>query len=238
MSKRKPVSSNVAVDVITSSRRRCCICFALRADDSEKRGQIAHLDRDPANSGFDNLAFLCLEHHDDYDSRPSQSKGMTVDEVKRYRTELLAHVARAIPPSDDDIIEVLTSALDRPAYRTPFHLESSLPRFREAIAETIETLNTGLTPQGFQLPSKFQIRDPMLRARVDQVVTALVQLRATFDQLVRSGAIKHCGCGQSDCPVFMLSEQAAAEMDRKRNELLVLASTLNPNLPRGFYDIE
>lgn len=238
MTNRRPIPPDVVADVLTASRRRCCVCFALRADQGEKRGQIAHLDHDPANNVFHNLAFLCLEHHDEYDSRTSQSKGMTVDELKRYRTDLLAFVARTIPPSDDDIIAALTAALDRPAYRTPFHLESSLPRFREAIAETIATLNTGRTPQGVQLPSKFQIRDPALRASVDEVVEALVKMRATFDALVRRGAIRPCGCAQPDCPVFMLSDGAAAEMDRRRRDLLALASTLNPNSPIGFYDIE
>jgi hypothetical protein len=61
-----------------------------------------------------------------------QSKSLTIDEVKRYRTELLAHVARTIPPSDADIIAALAASLDRPAFRTPFRGESSLPRFREA----------------------------------------------------------------------------------------------------------
>ena len=218
MTKRRPVPPDVVADVVTTSRRRCCVCFALRADHDEKRGQIAHLDHDPANNAFDNLAFLCLEHHDAYDSRTSQSKGMTIDEVKCYRIELLAFVARTIPPSDDDIITILTAAVDRPAYRTPFHLESSLPRFREAIAETIATFNTGRTPQGVQLPSKFQIRDPALRASVERIVEALVRMRATFDTLVRRGAIKHCGCGQPDCPVFMLSDEAATEMNRRRRE--------------------
>ena len=66
----------------------------LTGDLSEKKGQIAHLDRDPSNSDPDNLAFLCLEHHDEYDSRPSQSKGLTIEEVKRYRADLPAALAR------------------------------------------------------------------------------------------------------------------------------------------------
>jgi hypothetical protein len=49
---------------------------------------MAHLDQDPANSAAENLAFLCLEHHDQYDSRTSQSKGLTPQEVKCYRVEL------------------------------------------------------------------------------------------------------------------------------------------------------
>ena len=238
MANRKRISPEVVADITSASRRRCCICFALRQDDSEKRGQIAHLDRDASNSSPDNLAFLCLDHHDQYDSRTSQAKGLTIEEVKRYRTELLAFVARTIPGSDAEIIAALTNALDRPAYRTPFHQESSLPRFRDAIAETIETLNTGRTQQGLQLPSKYQIRDPRLRADIDRIVEALVALRASFDKLLRTGAIRHCGCGQSECPVYMLSDDAAQEMDRRRRELLTLAHALNPSAPPSFYDLD
>lgn len=53
-----------------------------------KQIQIAHLDRDRENNNPDNLVALCLEHHDEYDSRRSQSKGIKIDEVKHYRGEL------------------------------------------------------------------------------------------------------------------------------------------------------
>jgi hypothetical protein len=85
---RKKISGNVVAEVLETSKRRCCICVALRHDLSEKKGQIAHLDRAPSNNDPDNLAFLCLEHHDQYDSRPSQSKGFIPEEVKRYRATL------------------------------------------------------------------------------------------------------------------------------------------------------
>jgi hypothetical protein len=238
MGNRTRISPELVADVVTMSRRRCCLCYALKNDDGEKRGQIAHLDRDSGNSAFDNLAFLCLEHHDLYDSSTSQSKGLTIEEVKRYRTELYAYVAQRLPPGDAEIIATLTAALDRPAFRTPFHNESSLPRFQSAIMETIETLNTGRTPQGIQLPSKAQIRDLALRSTVDKVVEALVGLRASFDDLLRRGAIRHCGCQNPDCPVYMLTDDAAHEMDTRRRKLLALAHSINPDLPRDFYELQ
>ena len=56
-----------------------------------KPGQIAHLDKDPANNSEENLAFLCFEHHDQFDSRTSQSKNLTRLEIERYRLELYQH---------------------------------------------------------------------------------------------------------------------------------------------------
>lgn len=85
---RKSLPKDVELRVLTLSRRRCALCFGLNRDDSQKMGQIAHLDRDPANSAIDNLAFLCLEHHNVYDSRQSQAKGFTLLEVKTYRDML------------------------------------------------------------------------------------------------------------------------------------------------------
>jgi hypothetical protein len=60
----------------------------LHRDLAVKAGQIAHLDGDNSNSAADNLAFLCFEHHDQYDSKTSQSKNFTIKEVMAYRDEL------------------------------------------------------------------------------------------------------------------------------------------------------
>jgi hypothetical protein len=46
------------------------------------------LNRDPADSRFENLVFLCLDHHDDYDGNTSQSKGYLPEEVREYRDKL------------------------------------------------------------------------------------------------------------------------------------------------------
>lgn len=85
---RKKITDSTIADVLVASRRRCCICFGLSRDSSIKQGQIAHIDGDSENPNFDNLAFLCFDHHDRLDSHTSQSKNFTVPEVKKYREEL------------------------------------------------------------------------------------------------------------------------------------------------------
>lgn len=85
---RKKRPGIVDGEVLTSCRRRCCLCFGLKKDASEKAGQIAHLDGDPSNNDKGNLVYLCLEHHDRYDTRTSQSKGLTIEEVRHYRDKL------------------------------------------------------------------------------------------------------------------------------------------------------
>lgn len=61
-----------------------------------KSGQIAHLDGDSSNNTSDNLAFLCLVHHDQYDSKTNQSKNLTITEVKTYRAGLYNYVIPVI----------------------------------------------------------------------------------------------------------------------------------------------
>ena len=90
--KRKKIPADTEMQVLTSSRRRCCICFGLFRDVQVKAGQIAHLDRNSNNAALDNLSFLCFEHHDRYDSRTSQSKNFSITEVKAYRDELYRSV--------------------------------------------------------------------------------------------------------------------------------------------------
>ena len=55
--------THIPVDVETTlladkSLRRCCVCFGLDGDTRPKRGQIAHLDKNPANPTLDNP--LCV----------------------------------------------------------------------------------------------------------------------------------------------------------------------------------
>jgi hypothetical protein len=66
---RKSLPQEIEAAVLLRSRRRCALCFGLKEDREQKAGQIAHIDQDSSNNTPDNLVFLCLEHHDAYDSR-------------------------------------------------------------------------------------------------------------------------------------------------------------------------
>jgi len=85
---RRPARKAIEADVVFRCRRRCCLCFFLDDLKNHRRGQIAHLNHNPSDSRFENLVFICLEHHDQYDSKSSQSKGLSIVEVRRYRDEL------------------------------------------------------------------------------------------------------------------------------------------------------
>jgi len=89
MQKRATIPKDRQTEVLRQCRRRCCLCFGLGYDLAEKHGQIAHLDGDRSNNALPNLVFLCLEHHDRYDGRTSQSKGISADEVRHWRDDLV-----------------------------------------------------------------------------------------------------------------------------------------------------
>lgn len=85
---RKKIPTKTETQVLTQSRRRCCICYGLNKDVKIKQGQIAHINKDRTDNRLDNLVFLCLSHHDQYDSTTSQSKNLTKNEIREFRKEL------------------------------------------------------------------------------------------------------------------------------------------------------
>ncbi len=101
MKRRRPIPKAIETAVLLGSARRCCLCYGLNGDFHEKKGQIAHLDHNRSNHEDENLAFLCFDHHDAYDTRTSQSKGFTIDEMRFYRGTLYVDVKRQLPREYD-----------------------------------------------------------------------------------------------------------------------------------------
>jgi hypothetical protein len=114
MTDRRFVSKALETEVLMACRRRCCLCVFLADRQDVRKGQLAHLNRDPADARFENLVWLCLEHHDEYDSRTSQSKGLTQAEVRTYRNRLYAQFSDADETRSPQLIEPL-QAIDEAA---------------------------------------------------------------------------------------------------------------------------
>lgn len=93
---RPKVPEATQASVLLQCRRRCSICYGLNRDNGEKRGQIAHIDRCRTNNSLGNLVFLCLEHHDEYDSSTRLSKGLTQTELRVFRAELIEALDAAL----------------------------------------------------------------------------------------------------------------------------------------------
>jgi hypothetical protein len=90
--RRRSIPIAVQTKVLELSGRRCALCFGLHHTLRIPQGQIAHLDRNAANAALANLVFLCLHHHNQYDTRPSQAKGFAPREVAGYRDALYAEI--------------------------------------------------------------------------------------------------------------------------------------------------
>jgi len=92
--KRPPLPTRVRTEVAVKSKRICCACFGLYSDSDRKKGQFAHLDHNPRNNKVDNIAFLCFDHHDEYDSKTSQAASLSEEEIRHYRDDLYKFIDR------------------------------------------------------------------------------------------------------------------------------------------------
>jgi len=90
---RKYIPKDVETQVLMDSKRVCCLCAGLNNNFKEQRGQIAHIDKNNENNKENNLAWLCFNHHDKYDSTTSQSKNYTQKELKTYKGDLIDKIA-------------------------------------------------------------------------------------------------------------------------------------------------
>src|ERR1700719_3552141 len=100
---RKPFPPTIETSVLVKCKRRCALCFGLNNDSAEKRGQLAHIDRDDENIEENNAAFLCSLHHDLYDSTSHQTKGYTPGELKSHQETLWAFVMTIKNETKDEL---------------------------------------------------------------------------------------------------------------------------------------
>lgn len=113
MVNRSKMPRKIETEVCLKSRRRCCVCFGLKRDLDIKSGQIHHLDGDKQNNNVDNLAFLCLGHHDQIHTKTSQSKGLTTGEVKCYRDEMYLYLADwGVEENRENFLRYLAAQID------------------------------------------------------------------------------------------------------------------------------
>lgn len=102
---RKPIPQDVQNKVLTVSRRRCCLCVFLAGKDIPVNGQLAHLNRDASDAKFENMVYLCLQHHDDYDTVRRQTKNLTLAEVRHWRDKLYERYSKKDAIEKGDIVE-------------------------------------------------------------------------------------------------------------------------------------
>jgi hypothetical protein len=148
--------------------------------------------------------------------------------------DLLLFAWGSVPINDDERLAMISLAFDRPAFSTPIHQESSLPAFKKALDDTIAVLQTGIwqTRAGVairRLPMIKDVEDSTRRDALKSVLKSLVSLRSSFDSLLRKGRITHCACGDEDCPVYTMADDAIQELTAARDKVLAAFSKAYPS---------
>jgi hypothetical protein len=77
--KRIPIPSDIAANVMFKSDRNCCICR-----NEARKTEIHHIDDDPSNNDFSNLALLCKDHHSDAHTNFAFARNLTPDLIRMY----------------------------------------------------------------------------------------------------------------------------------------------------------
>ena len=100
--KRKPWPGSVRNKILIESKRICALCLYFDGDfDLKMRGQIAHIDRNPGNVEAENGAYLCKNHHDEYDIKSSQSQRLTPAELIQARLDVCSYIKSGGLPATD-----------------------------------------------------------------------------------------------------------------------------------------
>ena len=142
------------------------------------------------------------------------------------------------PIDDDDALALFAKVFDRPAFYTPIREESDLGDFKQAITDTIQALGTGIwkARDGHlidRIPSRHQLRSDVLRTKIQAVDKALARLRAKYDEMIRSGVLRHCQCNDPSCPTYFFKpSHAAHELERLRDEVLATFHQAYPAFKR------
>jgi hypothetical protein len=130
---RKSWPENVRTQILIKSKRICAMCFYFESDWSVKtRGQIAHVDRDPSNAEMENGAYLCKNHHDEYDMVSTQSVRFDPAELKQARESLYEFLQSGGAPSRENKMARRPKQPKRPAVSLAVY-DRRLPIYRTTI---------------------------------------------------------------------------------------------------------
>jgi hypothetical protein len=125
---------------------------------------------------------------------------------------------------DADKLTMFAAVLDRPAFHTPVHCETSIYDLRQAVEDTISALNTGRWRNRDGdlirlIPSRHTFRNPAVRDALGKLTVQIDQIRQTIIRRLKDGTIRPCQCGKSDCPVTMIDPSVQVELDDARRAM-------------------
>lgn len=103
MKTRTPIPDKLAERVMYASDRTCCVC-AVRG----KHVQIHHIDENPDNNVFENLAVLCTQCHEEAHLRGGSTRRLTSKTVINCRDKWLNRISERRKKSDEMALSMQT----------------------------------------------------------------------------------------------------------------------------------
>jgi hypothetical protein len=149
---RTPISDDVSAEVMFQHDRTCCVCHVRG-----KAVQIHHIDEDPTNHAVDNLAVLCLDHHDETQVRGGFAKKLKAADVVRCRADWIDRVRARREKIDELVVQhtagMAPTPLEPEDWSTPSTAQvigflNALPSIRRAAIAAAQPLwETGITTE-------------------------------------------------------------------------------------------
>lgn len=85
--KRPHIPQKIQREILFRNEACCCIC-------GKSNVQIHHIDRNNSNNNFNNLAVLCIEHHDAAHSKSSMTSRLSSPLIRQFKKDWEARIAR------------------------------------------------------------------------------------------------------------------------------------------------
>jgi hypothetical protein len=149
---RTPVPDDVSAEVMFRHDWTCCVCR-----EPGLAVQIHHIDETPANHAINNLAVLCLEHHEQTQTRGGFAKKLKATDVVRYRDDWIRRVSDRRDTADEIVIQHMTRVASTQAKSDKWNGPSeariigfldALPSIRKAAIVAARRLwDTGITSE-------------------------------------------------------------------------------------------
>ena len=161
---RSPIPPKVASSLLLANRHACCVCQKIQV-------QIHHIDEDPSNNDPQNLAVLCLEHHDHASMQIGLSKKLRPDEVRKYKQQWEAKCAADIQALSRDRARFYATLYKNPPRirellqsLTPVELAKATDVLRAEIKEDIELHKKDGGFQWQAVPGDNSLTPPLLNS--------------------------------------------------------------------------
>lgn len=116
---RTPIPDDVAAELLYQHDRTCCVC-----NESGKAIQIHHIDENPSNHSLENLAVLCLQHHEETHLHGGFGRKLRAVDVRKHRDEWTRRV-RERRVLIDKLVAKKMAAVNAKAERKPFRYRPS-----------------------------------------------------------------------------------------------------------------